>query len=120
MANYRQQKVSSEIKRLIGTIISQEVRDPSVPAMCSVISVKVGNDLKNAKVNVSFMDEQTDSQKAIKALNRAAGFIRHRLGELMTTRTVPEITFVHNKSIEHSIKISELLHEIENENTEKN
>ena len=90
------------------------------PAMCSVISVKVGNDLKNAKVNISFMDEKAEPKDAIKALNRAAGFIRHRLGELMSTRTVPELTFVHNQSIEHSIKISKLLHEIENENADKN
>ena len=120
MVKYRHQKVSSEIKRLIGTIISTEVRDPSVPAMCSVISVKVGNDLKQAKINISFMDEKADPVSAVKALNKAAGFIRHRLGELMTTRTVPELTFVYNQSIEHSIRISELLHEIENENTDKN
>ena len=115
MANFRHQKVSSEIQRLVGSIITSEVRDPHVPKLCSVISVKVGNDLKNARINISFMDESTDGEKAVKALNKAAGFIRHRLGEIMTTRTVPELRFVYNNSIEHSIKINELLNKVKNE-----
>ena len=115
MANYREEKVSNEVKRLVGTIINSEVRDPNVPSMCSVISVKVAKDLKHAKVNVSFLDPNADPDKAIKALNRASGFIRHRLGDAMTTKTVPELQFVYNNSIEHSIKISELIKEIEDE-----
>ncbi len=118
MANFRHQKVSNEIKRLVGTIIQNEVRDPKVPGMCSVLSVKVGNDLKNAKINISFMDANADSKAAIKALNRAAGFIRHRLGEIMTTRTVPELTFVYNQSIEHSIRINELLQKVKDEDSQ--
>ena len=118
MANFRNQKVSNEIKRLVGTIIQNEVRDPNVPHMCSVISVKVGNDLKNAKINISFMDAEIDPKAAVKALNRASGFIRHRLGELMTTRTVPEITFVYNQSIEHSIRINELLQKVKDEDSQ--
>lgn len=109
MANYREQKVTNEVRRLLGDIISKEVRDPAVPSMCSIISVKVTKDLKHAKVDISFMDKEKDPEAAIKALNRASGFIRHRLGEQMTTRTVPEIKFVYNSSIEHSIKINELL-----------
>lgn len=117
MANFRQQKVASEIKRLVGNIINNEIQDPNVPAMCSVISIKVGNDLKHAKVNVSFFEKDLNPDAAIKALNRASGFIRHRLGELMTTRTVPQVSFVYNNAIEHSIKINELLEKVKNENT---
>ncbi len=117
MAKYREQKINSEVKRLIGNIINNEIRDPHVPSMCSVISVKIGNDLKHAKVNVSFLDTEADPKTAIKALNNASGFIRHRLGDLMTTRTVPQITFVYNQSIEYSIKINELLNKVKNEHT---
>ena len=115
MANYREQKITSELKRLVGNIINNEVRDPNVPLMCSVISIKVSNDLKHAKVNISFMDKTADPENVIKALNRASGFIRHRLGDLMTTRTVPQLTFVYNQSIEYSIKINELLKKVSDE-----
>ena len=109
MANYRQQKITNEIKRLLGSIISREIRDPAVPILCSIISLEVTKDLRHAKVNISFMDNTNDPNAAIKALNHASGFLRHRLGKEMTTRTVPELTFVYNQSIEHSIRINELL-----------
>jgi ribosome-binding factor A len=109
MANYREQKVTNEIKRLLGAMISREISDPAVPSMCSIISIKVSKDLKNAKVDISFIEKDIDIEKAIKALNHAAGFLRHRLSEEMSTRTVPELKFVYNKSIEHSIRINELL-----------
>ena len=117
MANYRQQKVSSEIKRLVGNIINNELNDPRVPNLCSIISVKVGNDLKHAKVDISFFDKDTDPETALKAINRASGFIRHRLGEMMSTRTVPELSFVYNHAIEHSIKINELLQKVKDEDS---
>lgn len=110
MPNYREQKVTKEIKRLLGSIISREINDPAVPSLCSIISITVTKDLRHAKVNISFLDvKKVDTDKAIKALNHASGFLRHRLGQEMATRTVPEITFVYNESIEHSIRINELL-----------
>jgi ribosome-binding factor A len=115
MANFRQQKVENEVKRLVGNIINNEVRDPSVPSMCSVISVKVAKDLKNAKVDISIMDSDADPKKAIDALNKASGFIRHRLGDIMSTRTVPALKFSYNNSIEHSIKINELLSSVKSD-----
>jgi ribosome-binding factor A len=99
----------------VGNIINNEVRDPSVPSMCSVISVKVAKDLKNAKVDISIMDSDADPKKAIDALNKASGFIRHRLGDIMSTRTVPALKFSYNNSIEHSIKINELLSSVKSD-----
>ena len=112
MANFRQQKVTNEVKRLVGGIISKEIRDPAVPSMCSIISVNVTKDLRHAKMDISFFDAKVDAAAAVKALNHASGFIRHRLGDEMSTRTVPEVTFVYNNAIEHSIKINELLKKV--------
>ncbi len=109
MPNFREQKISNELMRLLGSLINREVRDPAIPLMCSIISVKVSKDLKNAKVNVSFICDKNDSKTAVKALNRASGFLRHKLSEIMTTRTVPELKFEYNQSIEHSIRINDLL-----------
>ena len=61
MANYsRTDRVSEEIKRELSAII-RDLKDPRLPQMVSVVSVRVTKDLKFAKANISVMgDEKTN------------------------------------------------------------
>ena len=55
MANYsRTDRVSEEIKRELSAII-RDLKDPRLPQMVSVVSVRVTKDLKFAKANISVM-----------------------------------------------------------------
>lgn len=117
MPNYRMQKVNEDVKRAISDIIRNEIRDPQVPDLCSVLRVDVSKDLSFAKVYVTVMGDQDGRTKlAEKSLNRAAGFIKHKLSEVMQTRSVPTLKFVGDDSIQYSIDIAkkiEKLHENE-------
>ena len=63
-------------------------------------SVEVSRDLAHAKVYVTFLDEDEEaSQPALKALARAAGFLRSGLARRLKLRTVPELRFVLDTSI---------------------
>ena len=42
-------------------------------------------------------------------LNKAAGFLRHELGQRMLTRTVPQLRFVYDESIERGSRLSALI-----------
>ncbi len=46
---------------------------------------------------------------SIKALNKAAGFIRARLGKEMRMRSVPEIRFLHDASVETGSAVDALI-----------
>lgn len=112
MANYRPQKVNHDLKRVISEIITNEIQDPNVPSMCSIMNVDCTKDLKHAKVYFSILVQDDKGKKAEVALNRAAGFIRHRLSEVMKTRSVPALKFIEDNSIQYSIDIAKKLDEI--------
>lgn len=104
-------KISEEVKREIGRIIQQEIKDPRLPDMVSVTHVKVTKDLKYATVHVSVLGDDEKKKKAILALRSAAGFIRHELGQNLLLRALPELIFKLDDSIEHGFYISKLIDE---------
>jgi len=119
MANYRMEKVNHDIQRYISGIIREDVNDPKIPKMCSVMKAEVTKDLKHAKVHVSVLGDEESNEQAISALNKAAGFIKHRLSEVMNTRSVPTLKFIVDKSIRYSIEIQQKLEDLEHEEHEK-
>jgi ribosome-binding factor A len=51
----------------------------------------------------------------VDALNHAAGFIARELGARMRIRAVPSLKFTLDNSIEYSVRISEILKELHDE-----
>lgn len=108
MAN-RIQRASEEIKREIGVIIQNELKDPRLPDMVSVMSVEVARDFRHARVYVTVMGGAQDKENALLALSSAAGYIRGKIGHRIKMRFTPELHFEIDDSIEKSIYISNLI-----------
>ena len=78
MANYsRTDRVSEEIKRELSAII-RDLKDPRLPQMVSVVSVRVTKDLKFAKANISVMGDEKTKKDAFAALKSAGGILKKR------------------------------------------
>ena len=105
MSSQRLNRISEELKKEISKIVMNELKDPRISAMCSIVSVETTPDLKYAKVYVSIYGNKEEKERTFKGLKNASGFIRRRLG-------VPEIQFILDDSIEHGVKITEILNEI--------
>ena len=113
MKNVRGQRLNSEYQREIYDIIVNRVKDADITEMVSVLRVEVTPDLKHAKVWISVYSQNEEKRLATyRAVERAAGFIRHELSLVMRQRTVPELHFVLDGSMEYSDKINRLLNEI--------
>lgn len=109
MANYsRTDRVSEEIKRELASII-RELKDPRIPPMISVVSVRATKDLKFAKANISVMGDEKAKKDAFAALKSASGFIRREVSQRLNLRQTPEFTFVEDDSIEYGAHIQQLL-----------
>ncbi len=115
MANHRTAKASQEIKRCLSQIIMMDIKDPNVPPLCSIVAVEVSKDMKHAKAKVSVMQDEEKSEAAVNALNRASGFIRHRLNEMLALRNIPSVKFVIDHSIEYSIEIASTIKKLHDE-----
>lgn len=109
MAKVRMERLAEELKKTVSAVIF-EMKDPRIPTVTSVTSMEVTQDLKYAKAHVSVYGENEEAAKeAVAALNHAAGFIQHEVGNRMTIRRVPQIKFVGDDSIAYSVHIAEVL-----------
>ena len=103
----RSERVSGQLRRELAVMIQREVKDPRV-GFVSVSDVEVTRDLSHAKVYVTVFEEDK-APESIKALKHAAGFLRRRLGQELRIRTVPELHFVHDASVETGARMDELI-----------
>ena len=112
MKNIRAEKINSEIQRCLYEIISQKVRNPKLTELVTIVRVDTANDLKHAKVYLSIFSKDGEKAKqTYDAITESASFIRHELARMVTFRTVPELHFFNDDSMEYSMKISKLIDE---------
>jgi ribosome-binding factor A len=110
----RTEQVGEEIQRILSEVIQYELKDPRV-GFATIVGVDVSGDLQHAKVRVSVMDE-TERADTIEGLERAKGFMRRRVAqELRHLRTVPELHIVLDTSLDYSIRIDEVLRQVDQE-----
>ncbi|MFN2308112.1 MAG: 30S ribosome-binding factor RbfA [Gammaproteobacteria bacterium] len=104
----RTRRVGEQIQRELAALIRDAVKDPRV-GMATVSAVEVSRDLAHAKVFISVLGDVEVRTASLTALNNAAGFLRHELGQRMLTRTVPQLRFVYDASIERGSQLSALI-----------
>jgi ribosome-binding factor A len=104
----RTRRVGEQMQRELAALIRDEVKDPRV-GMVTVSAVEVTRDLAHAKVFISMLGDAETRDASLAALNKAAGFLRHELGQRMLTRTVPQLRFVYDESIERGSRLSALI-----------
>ena len=105
----RYDRVGEEIKRVLSETL-REMKDPRISPMTTILGVEVTSDLKWAKVRVSVYDQDDAVRKqTVEAMNRAAGFFAHELGQRMEIRSLPKFNFLLDDSIEYSVRISQIL-----------
>jgi ribosome-binding factor A len=104
----RSDRIKQQIKKELANLLQKNVKDPSLMQM-TILDVEVSPCLKHAKV---FFISNEDKQEVLKGLSRSMPFLRSQLAKRMTTRGIPRLHFVYDKSIDESMKISKLLDNI--------
>ena len=116
MKGLRGERLSSQFREEIYAVISTDLRNkyPEMSAIISIINADVAPDLKSCKVFVSIYDPSEErKQSTFKTLVENAGYIRHKLSKVLSIRTVPELRFTLDGSMEYGDKIDKLLKGIE-------
>jgi len=92
-------RVGDLILREIAFLLLKEVKDPRVQGV-TLTGIRLSNDLKRAKIFYSVVGDQRKIERAQTGLNSAKGFIKREIGIKMELRYVPEISFLHDPSLE--------------------
>lgn len=103
-------RIAEQIQRKLAQLIQQEVKDPRLPGFITVSAVNVSPDLSHAKVYFTVFNAEPDLAASI--LNTASGYLRTLLAKTMKTRTVPQLHFIYDTSLEYGQKLSRLIDEV--------
>lgn len=112
MSSNRLGRISEEIKRVVSSIIRNDLKDPRISSMTSITKVDVTRDLRYAKIYFAVLGSNTEKQNTLKGLESGKGFIRKGIGEKINLRYTPEPLFFLDESIEQGIYISKLINKV--------
>ena len=105
-------RVNSEVMRELSCIIREDIKDPRIGMMTSVVAVEVTPDLKFAKAYISVLGSEEEAKETIEGLKSAEGYIRRQLAQRLNLRNTPQITFVLDQSIEYGVNMSRKIEEV--------
>ena len=110
---YRIERVNSLIRNEISELLQRQVKDPRLGGFVAVTEVTATPDLKHAKVFVSCLGDQEEKEKILSVLTAASGFFRNELAKRIRLRSIPELSFQWDDSIERGAHLLELINKIE-------
>lgn len=105
-------RINGEVQRELSNIIHNEIKDPRIHPMTSVVTVEVAPDLKTCKAYISVLGDEKSQKDTITGLKSAEGYIRRQLARTVNLRNTPEIRFILDQSIEYGINMSKLIDEV--------
>jgi len=94
--------------------ILTELRDPRVKNV-TVLGVEVAPDMREAKVLVSIMGNDSQQKTTLRGLQNASGFLQTRIAERIDTRYTPRLTFVTDEGVKKSVAVQQILEQIARE-----
>ena len=126
-------RINGEVRRELSAIIQNEIKDPRIHPMTTVVSVEVTPDLKYCKAYISVLGNEEAAKDTIQGLKSAVGFVRTQLAGLQSAegyirralartvnlRNTPEIRFIMDQSIEYGVHMSKLIDDVNKSSLEE-
>jgi ribosome-binding factor A len=111
MTSRRTQKAAQAIREVVSMAILADLKDPRIRDV-TVTSVDVSPDMRQAKIHVSVMGDDTKQQLSLRGLQNAAGFLQTKVAKRIDTRYTPRLAFVLDLGVKKSIEISQILQSV--------
>ena len=110
----RPEKVAELVREEIAQIVGYELEDPRV-AVVTVTDVRMSENLREARVYVLVTGTEAEAVAALRALERAAPYVRRQVALELNLRRAPEIHFIRDTIEEKATRVDALLTELERE-----
>jgi len=110
----RAEKVSEEIQHKLAIILLKDLSELHL-GLVTITKVVTSNDLKVAKVYLSFLGNKDSADKCLERVNGRKKQIRMHLSASIYLKYMPELLFYHDDTAEYVGKIEKLIKEIHKE-----
>lgn len=105
-------RINGEVQKELSKIIQNEIKDPRIAPMTSVVAAEVAPDLKTCKAYISVFGDEQAAADTLAGLKSAEGYIRRHLARSINLRNTPEVHFVLDQSIAYGVSMSHLIDEV--------
>ena len=102
-------RINAEVQRELSNIIRNEIKDPRIHPMTSVVMAEVTPDLKYCKAYISVLGDEEARKDTMAGLKSAKPFIRKMLASTVNLRNTPELIFISDQSIEYGVHMTSLI-----------
>ncbi len=107
----RSKRVGGMLLQEISQILLRDIKDPRI-GFATLTGIEVTNDLKYAKVFVSILGDEDEKKNTLIGLQNASGYIRKEIGSRIRLRSIPELVFKIDSSLEHGANINKILEDL--------
>ena len=107
----RSRRIAEQIQRELSEVIRDELKDPRVSGLITITDVEVTRDQAHAKVFFTILGDADKVEETTAGLKRAGGFLRSQIAQRLLLRTVPQLDFKYDASVERGMKLTRLIDE---------
>jgi ribosome-binding factor A len=115
MSSRRVLKAAEAIREVVSMAILTDLRDPRIEGV-TVTFVEVSPDMRQAKVHVSIMGDESQQRLCLHGLRSSAGYLQSKISDRIDTRYTPRLQFHLDQGVKKSLAISQMLQELLPEN----
>jgi ribosome-binding factor A len=108
VSSYRTRRVNEAIKEIIGTALSQDLKDPRI-GFVTLTGVDTATDFSHAKVFVSVYGKQIEKDATLEGLRAARPFLQRLISDELKLRRTPMLHFVYDVTIDRGMQIQAML-----------
>jgi ribosome-binding factor A len=109
----RNARIASQMQKELALLLQRGVKDPRL-GFVTVNEVEVTKDLAVAKVYVTVLNADSKTvARNLEILNEAASYLRREVGKRIRMRSVPELRFYYDETLDTGMRMDAILHELE-------
>ncbi|MBX3043387.1 MAG: 30S ribosome-binding factor RbfA [Candidatus Kapabacteria bacterium] len=114
---HRPEKVANEIKRILAQPIV-DISNSIKAGFATLTAVRISKDLQNAKLYISLFGKNSQPGKLIDELENQRGELRHIIAKDMRLKSVPDLKFYLDDTLDQIEHIQSLLNSVKSSNTD--
>ena len=99
------------MRHILANIFISDVFIPEA-GLLTVNKVKITDDLKIAKVYISFLENKIPVEELLEIIKYKHNLIRYHVGLNLTLKYTPQLRFIYDDTLEYSQRIDDLLQKI--------
>jgi ribosome-binding factor A len=104
----RMRRVNEAVREVLSARIAEGLKDPRI-GFVTVTAVETSPDLRHARVFVSVLGQEAEREQTLAGLDSSHGLLQAQIARELRMKRTPTLEFVYDDSVDHSMRITELL-----------